>query len=57
MESNKNNKNNTNKDTESIGERLGKIERERNKDIFKNNPYFKIDSDEPNTINDNPYFK
>lgn len=57
MESNKNNKNNTNKDTESIGERLGRIEAERNKDIFKNNPYFKIDSDEPNIINDNPYFK
>lgn len=51
MESNKN------KDTESIGKRLGKIERERNKDIFKNNPYFKIDSDEPNTVSDNPYFK
>lgn len=51
------NKNNTNKDTESIGKKLGRIAQAQNKDILKNNPYFKIDSDEPNTINDNPYFK
>ena len=45
MESNKN------KDTESLGKKLGKIAKER-KSVVENNPYFK---DEP--IEDSPYFK
>lgn len=56
MESNKN------KDTESLGKRLGKIAKER-KSVVENNPYFNnkfIDNnpyfkDEP--IEDSPYFK